>query len=475
MNTIHYSAITTAAAHIWTGARQSPRFRGQADVSERLNTLFRRCFQRLQSLLADIDARAISSVLWSSATLSFKPDDAMQGMVQALTSKFLQLVVVEQKKQRPNAHDVAHMMWAFATMGHPAATAQVVGAICLQFGRIVRSPVAQLRPKAQAVANLMWALGTLMHTPLDDRLLSHLCTYMHTLLRNQDERVHPNAQACAHVLWALARMGHSSAAAMKMVDAMCLHFARLVSAPTAQHRPTAQQVAKFVWALGTLKHAPSHDTVTAMFDHLVDLCHTPGLQPNTQDISNSFKACSELRLHLKPTCVEALLKRFMEMHISSVNYQDCCNLAWSLAVMQCLDLNTFEALLDKMATKYKLSVQESAPQSTSAQLTAAGARQLYQALTWLGLPSGSEQTKAWSSLRLWLLAVAPDPAVTKLSSPKKTMMWAALAMHQVPYKAQVRPGVYWADALLSPINSEVAEVILMVERPRYFIKNMPNR
>lgn len=359
MNTIHYSAITTAAAHIWTGAQRSPGFRAQADVRERLKTLFQRCLQSLQALLADMESRDISSVLWSSATLNFNPDDAVPGIVQALTSEFLQLIVVEQEKQRPNAHDVANTIWAFATMGHPA-TAQVVRAICLHFGRIVRSPVAQPRPTAQAVANLLRAMSTLNHTPFDDRLLSHFCRYMHTLLRNQDERFHPDAQNCANVLTAVAKMSHSSAAATKMVDSICLHFERLVGSPVAQQRPNAQHVANLVWALGVLKHTPpddrlldglceymrslvsshdqrarptaqatantlwalaqlkhvpSPDVVTAMYDHLVVLCQDPCLQPGAQDISNCFIACAELRLHVKPAYVEALLEHFMEMGI----------------------------------------------------------------------------------------------------------------------------------------------------------------
>ena len=48
-------------------------------------------------------------------------------------------------------------------------------------------------------------------------------------------------------------------------------------------------------------------------------------------------------------------------------------------------------------------------------------------------------------------------------------------MQEVPYTAQVLCGVYRAHALLSPHDNGVAEVILMAEHPRDFIKNAPKR
>ena len=42
-------------------------------------------------------------------------------------------------------------------------------------------------------------------------------------------------------------------------------------------RPNARNTANMLWALAQLKHAPSHDVVTAMFNHLVALCQTPAL------------------------------------------------------------------------------------------------------------------------------------------------------------------------------------------------------
>ena len=45
--------------------------------------LHQRCLTSLQPLLADMAARQIGNVLWSSATLGFRPDDFVPGMVHA--------------------------------------------------------------------------------------------------------------------------------------------------------------------------------------------------------------------------------------------------------------------------------------------------------------------------------------------------------------------------------------------------------
>ena len=54
-------------------------------------------------------------------------------------------------------------------------------------------------------------------------------------------------------------------------------------------------------------------------------------------------------------------------------------------------------------------------------------------------------------------------------------MWAALAMKGVPHKSQVHCGMYWAVAVLSPRNSSVAEVLLVLDRPEDHLTNLSSR
>ena len=443
-------------------------------------------------------------MLWSSATLGLNPDDTVPGLVHALTSRFLQLLDVPEEKQRPNAQAAANVLWALATMGHPAATAQVVDTVCLHFECLTRHPDAEQRPNAQNCANALWALAKWGHSSAAvPEAVDSVCLHFACLCRHSDPRQRPNAQECANLLWALATMGHS-AAVPEVVDPVCWHYAHLVASPNARHRPKLQAVVNLVWALGTLKHtpiddrlldhlcaymhtllqsqndcnrpdeqnianmlwalaqlkhAPLHDVVTAMFDRLVILCQTSSLLPTSQNISNSLLACTELGLTVRPTCVKALLKHLLEMPVSKATYQEYCYVAWSLAVRGCLHLNTFSALLNKLTTTQDLLVQAHGRNSGSVQLITADRNQLYQALASLKPATGSSQMETWVSLRSRLQAIAPDLQIPKVVVPGQAEMQADLALQCVAYKAQVPCGGYRADIVLSPCNTSVAEVI----------------
>lgn len=382
MNYINFAAVITASAHVWTAAQCRHSFKGQAGLHERLAALYRRCLQSLQPMLADLSAREIANVLWSSATFGFNPDAAVLGMVQDLTVRFLHFTNADKEPPRPNAQNCANFLWSLATMGHPAATTEVVHAVNL---------------------------------------------YMCALLRSQDKRVCPNAQDIANILWALA----------------------------------------------ALKHAPPHDVVSAMLDCLVVLCQTPGSRPSSQAISNCLLACAELGLDVKPTWVRTLVKHFLQLPFSRVAYQEYTNATWSLAVMDCLDLNTFEAVLHRFTTK--LLAQEAGAKPSSSTLHIASISQLYQTLVWLKPAPGSEQMVAWSSLRSRLQTLAPEPVLGKLSLPGLGDMEFALAAQGVPCRAQVLCGIYQAHAILSPNDNKAADVILMVQHPHEFVTNLPNR
>ena len=474
-NYIHFSAVIAAAAHIWTEAQRNDRFRESADACEKLKALFQRCLHSLQALRADLGARQISNVLWSSAILGFNVDDAVPGMVHALTVRFLRSIDAAEEKQRPNAQAAANVLWAIATMGHPAATAQVVGTICLHFGCLTQHSDAAQRPTAQACANVLLALAKLGHSSAAaSEVVDSVCLHFAHLMRSPNVKQRPAAQAVANLVWALGTLKHTPTDD-RLLTHFCAYMLTLLRSQDEQTCPKAQNIANMLWALAQLKYAPSHDVVTAMFNTLVALCQTPGLQPKSQAISNSLLACAELGLGVKSHCVKALVKHLLVMHVSMVDQQAYSNVAWSLAVMGCLDMNTFETLLDKLTTLDKLSVQKSGSQSSSAQLSTANIYQLYQALAWLRPYPGSKQMQAWSSLRSRLQAVAPEPAARKVSLPGQAEMQAALELQGVPYKAQVSCDKYQADAVLSPHGSNVDDVILVLEIPADFIKNVPNR
>ncbi|KAL3149853.1 hypothetical protein ABBQ38_013674 [Trebouxia sp. C0009 RCD-2024] len=465
MNHINFAAVITALAHVWEAAQRNHRFRAHASTLDKVEALHQRYVQSSRPLLADMAARSISTVLWSSAKLGFNLDATVPGMVHDMTLRFVNLLLVVEEKQLPNAQECANLVWALATMGHPAATTKVVDPVCLRFTSLTRHADMQQRPTAQGAANVLWALATMGH-PAAAGVLDTVATHFAHLLGNANAKQRPHAQEVANVVWALGTLKHTPPDD-GLLDAFLAYFHVLLRSEDQRTRPDAQSIANTLWALKELKQAPSHDVVCAMLDSFVVLCQTPSLQPTSQGISNCLLACAELRLSVRSACVKALLKHLIEVDVSRVERQSYCNVAWSLAVIGCLTVSMLDALLRQMSAK-GASMQP--PKAQRQQL-----QQLHQALAWLKPASGSQQMEAWSSLRSRLQAVAPEPAVVPVPSPGQAEVYAALAMQAVPYTAQVPYGTYWAHAVLSSSNNEVPKVLLMVELAQEYITNIPSR
>ena len=89
-------------------------------------------------------------------------------------------------------------------MHHAAATNNLLDLVCGHFASLLQHSDARQRPNAKEVANVMWAVAVKKHRLKDGRLLDDFCMYMHGLLQSQDQRAHPNAQEVVNMLWALA-------------------------------------------------------------------------------------------------------------------------------------------------------------------------------------------------------------------------------------------------------------------------------
>ncbi|KAL3149807.1 hypothetical protein ABBQ38_013632 [Trebouxia sp. C0009 RCD-2024] len=519
MNYINLSAVIAALAHVWTAVQLHRKL--QDDDSKMRSSIEAVCQQsltQLQPMMQDMDVRGVINIVWSSAKLGQDPDEYVPGIMDTLTTMFLQLINAANMKRRPNAQDAANLVWALATMHHPAATSELLDCVCSHFGGLVQHPDAQQRPQAQNIANVLWALAELQHSPKDGRLLDDFCTYMHSLLQSRDARARPNAQEVenviralavlkyslkdgsllddfcmymhsllhsrdararpnvqevANTLWALAVLQHPLKDG-RLLDDFCKYINSLLQSQDARAHPNAQETANALWALGRMKHAPPSEVAFAMLDHLVALCQAPGLQPKPQATSNCFLACAELSLDICQAQVAVLFKHMLEPHVTKVEYQVYSNTAWSLAVMGCLDISMFDALLHQFTMKHKL-LGEHGTHSTSAQPGVEGAQQLHQALEWLKFPEGSGQMEAWSSLRSRLQAVAPAPQCLQYHFSRQTELYDALASLRLHYQPMVPCGMYQADAVLSPHGSSGPQVILMLQRSKYFVRNVRSR
>lgn len=154
MDHINYAAIVTALVHVWDAAQHSDRFRSDTRTHDRLEALYQRCVQSLHPVLADMHAQGFSTVLWSSAKLGFSPDTVVPGMVQDLTHRFSQLIYVSEERQRPIAQQDVNMLWALATLGHPAA--EVVESVCLHFASLMPIHSSALTHRKQPMRCGSW-------------------------------------------------------------------------------------------------------------------------------------------------------------------------------------------------------------------------------------------------------------------------------------------------------------------------------
>ncbi|KAL3149757.1 hypothetical protein ABBQ38_013583 [Trebouxia sp. C0009 RCD-2024] len=471
MNHIYSTAVITASMHTWGAVRG--KLTEPTSLRERLKTLHERCVRHLQSQLAHMSAREISSVLLASAGLGWSPDAVVPGMVQALTVRLLQPHEVGQEIQRPTARDYADLLSALSALenpARPAATSEMVDSIALHFAHLTQHPDIGQHPGARSCANFLQAFAKLKHTAATAELVDSVSLCFARLVASANAKHRPLAQDVAGVLWTLGTMKHTPD--RRLLGGFCAYMQTLYRSRDEEACPSARDTANMFWGLAQLGHAPSHGVVSAMLHHLVALCQTQELQPRAQYISMCFLACAELCLAMHPAELRILFRHLLGLHVSKVDIQQYSNVAWSLAVMGRLQISMFEALLQQLATKHKLLLGQ---HGMSARPALKEARQLHQALEWLKPAQGSDRMKAWLNLCSKLQAVAPKVQAQAFSPPGQAEMLAALAKQNLLYKLQVPFGVYQADAVLYPHHSNGAEVLLMLERPNEYIINLPKR
>lgn len=469
MNHINYTAVLNASSRI--SGTLMHRLREPNEVRDRLKTLHERCVQQLQSRLAEMSAREISTVLLASASLGWNPDAIVPGMVQAWTVRFLQLRDAGVELQRPAAQDYADLLNALATWGHPAATPEVVDLISLQFAHLAQHPDIGQRPDAQACARLLGAFAKLKHTATTAEVADPVSLRFAHLVASAKANQRPQARDVARLLWALGTLRHIPPGD-GLLDDICAYTLTLYRSQHEKICPSVKATSSMLWGLAKLRHAPTHNVASAMLHRLVALGHTRGLQPKPEHISSCFLACAELGLTMHAAQLGFLFNLLLGTHISKVGYQEYCNVARSLAVMGRLRISMFEALLHRLTSKHKLLL---GAQGTSARPKPEEARQLHQALEWLKPAEGSQQMEAWSSLCSGLQGVAPKLEPWVHYRPGHPEMCAALAAQNLLYQTHMPFGHHLADAVLFPSDSNGAKVLLMLESPHDFVANVPNR
>ena len=418
-------------------------------------------FKNLINSSKQPDAQATANLLWAVATM------LPSHVIDECCAHFNYLVT---GSKQPNAQETANLLWAVATMKHQLPS-QVIDKCCAHFDTLINSSRVADRPDAQNVANFTWAVATLEHVPKDRDFLTSCCTHFSQLISRRAIAEQPTAQNIANLMWALATSG--SAPTEAFLDLCCNHFSSLIHSLVMADRPDQQNVANVLWALYKFKHAPSGQVAKAMVERLVALCRLPGQQPTAQTISNVVLACADLRLTIDSVGVETLASVFMNLSMQKTVPQDYTNLAWSLAVLGLMRMETLNLLLCGLSD---MTVQrDELLEGSMIAFTVSNLRQLYQALDWLqplpGAPASEHQ--AWSQLEKKLSILGGRPPATSKSHPNIPSVCAALARLNLRFKASASVGSYSVAAIVESHGSDVPMVLSL--KPHRYMRNQPSR
>ena len=210
-----------------------------------------------------------------------------------------------------------------------------------------------------------------------------------------------------------------------------------------------------------------------MVEQMVALCRLPGQQSTAQAISNAMLACADLRLAVDSVCIETLVSVSLNLNRQHAVAQHCSSIAWSLAVLGFLRVETLNLLLCCLSD---LTVQRDEHLTgTVNPFPAAALRQLYQAWDWLQpLPAApASEHQAWSQLEEKLSSLGGRPPVTSEPHPSIPSVCAALARLNLRFKANPSVGSYSAAAIL--VSDGSGESLVLSLKLHRYMRNQPSR
>ena len=410
-------------------------------------------------------AQATANLLWAVATMKHQ---LPSHVIDKCCAHFATLI---NSSKQPFAQELANVLWAVATMKHQLPS-HVIDKCCAHFDTLINSSRVADRPDAQSVAVLIWAVATLKHVPRDIDFLSSCCARFSVLINSRAIAEQPNAQGTANVMWGLATS--ESVPTGAFLDLYCNHISSLIHSLVVADRPDEQNVANVLWALFKFKHVPSGHLAKAMVERMVALCRLPGQQPTAQAISNVILSCADLRLAVDSVSVETLVSVFMNLSRQKTVPQDYTNLAWSLAVLGLLRMETLNLLLRGLSD---VTVQrDELLDGATNPFLASALTQMYQAWDWLQpLPAApASEHQAWLQLgRKKLSILGGRPPATSVPHPGIPSVCAALARLNLRFKASPSVGSYPVVAILESRGTDVPMVLSL--RRHSYLRNQPSR
>ena len=268
--------------------------------------------------------------------------------------------------------------------------------------------------------------------------------------------ISPTSQDTSNLLWAASTLDirlHTT-----MLDGLCAYLVRLVQQPSTKAHVRAQEVSNALWSLHKMRHQPEPGHLSTLLAHFSSLFALPGRQPQCQGISNVILAMAGLGYEQSSHVVKDLAHRLIGVYGRSLVLQDVCNVTWSMAVLNVLDIDTFKQFWSAIFSRCQGKVAVQAVQ------------QLYQALYKLQ-PHSDDLT--WQQLRQEVTdMLGPVPVRTSQRSPA---LHSVLQNLQLEHTQDVAMSGYTTDAVLRQRAGGNRAMLLVTLNAEELLTNIPNR
>ncbi|KAK9812353.1 hypothetical protein WJX73_004610 [Symbiochloris irregularis] len=394
---------------------------------------FQQLVLAIKRQLHRFEAQAVSNTLWAFATLAYYPDDEVLDRLadhaatiihtfrpqatsntlwafaklaytpcKALLEAAAQQIVCDLSKSVPQ--DISNTIWAYATLRHHPGQELMKGAAH-------QAAILMPRFKPQEIANTLWSYATLGHDP-GSSLLDSIAGQM------SDRIQHFRPQAVSNSLWAYAKLGYNPGSRLLDVTAH--------RATSMLHQYTSQEIANTLWALSTLEHHPGSRLLDAAAVQIARRVE----QFSPQDTTNSMYGFAKL-FHHPCNNLPGIVALYALRHWHRFKGSELANLLWSLSLLKAVPLDTWQALLTKLA------------QTPLENFDNADLHQLYQ--TYLLLDSASEAcehmgvqplTRGFTDEMVeaikgaWRLGVQRDGQLATLHEQVSRVLWRMGVVHR---------------------------------------------
>ena len=254
-------------------------------------------------------------------------------------------------------------LWSFAIVGLDP------DAVCPGITADLLYKVAENTKSAteQSMANSVWAMAALQEirkaSDAEKSVTSRLCSHFMDYICDPSERGSATAQGVCNLLQVAVAL--ELKVKPSTLDKLLAYLIKLVHHAPAQVE--AQAVANAWLYCYKLRYMPQPAEAAGLLAYFVGLFSVQGKEPNAQNLGNTVLAVAGLGVPHVAQEVGSLAIRVVNE--PGVNSQDLCNLAWSMALLNILDLKGFDLILHMLEVQMNNGVKLD-------NLT-----QLYQALT----------------------------------------------------------------------------------------------